>query len=105
LTLVASTLVVQEDQNGNFTPATIDLTATTQALYDANDLYRWDGIEDITTTTENKVTFYTAGMGESHTITVSYGGASDSVTIIRVKEGSDAVSAILTNPTMVFNKT
>jgi hypothetical protein len=43
-------------------------------------------------------------MPDSKTITVTYGEYSDSVTIIKVKEGSDAVSTVLSNPTMVFDK-
>jgi hypothetical protein len=44
-------------------------------------------------------------MNDSQLITVEYAGYTDSVTIIKVKEGSDAISTVLTNPSMVFNKT
>jgi hypothetical protein len=42
--------------------------------------------------------------GDSQIITVEYGGYTDSVTVIKVKEGADAISVVLSNPTMVFNK-
>jgi hypothetical protein len=44
-------------------------------------------------------------MNDKQEIIVEYAGVTDSLTIIKVKEGSDAISVVLTNPSMVFNVT
>ena len=100
LTLTATSLVVQEDQDGKLTPGEIGLTASAENLPKSS--YSWSG-EGVTPNGQT-ATFSTVGMSDSQTITVTYGGHSDSVTIIKVKEGSDAISIALSNPTMVFNK-
>ena len=109
ITLSTTGLVVQEETGGSLTPKTITLTATVQNL--PAEL-SWKKEKNPITVTGSSLEIDTTEVFkdvDSVTYSVScseYPDYVDQVTIVKVKEGiegKDAISVILTNPTMVFN--
>lgn len=112
LTLATTALAIQEDSENKLTPKTITLTVTTQNLPDGT--YQWykDSklISNVTgTVCELQSDQIFDGESLSVTYTVSHSSRpeyTDSITLIKVKEGiegQDAIAMVLTNPSMVFN--
>ena len=107
--LSASSQIFRINQDGTPTPSTITITADRQ------------NVSTSTTFTTNPTPITTGGSGDTltithanfsqggshtkNTITATAGAVSDEITIVEVREGTDAITSILTNEAHTLNAT
>lgn len=114
LNLKADAYTFVQNKEGEVTQEPIKLIATAHNLF--NGTIVWEGVDqkDVDNVTNTATLSYRPddyADGKGHVVTVKYQENTtgkvlftDSVTVLLVKDGSDAISASLTNPTMTFTK-
>ena len=105
--LETTTIAVKENKDGTITPDTITITPKPKNI--EIDTYTWsDGVESKSETNNGARTFETDKITYPFEITCEcvYNDKtfSDTVKVIKVKDGEDSFNINLTNGTMTFNK-
>lgn len=99
LVLTASSQVIQVNKAGTATPASVVLSAAGQNLTGSPSFSVASGTATLTGTGNSRSLAYGAMGSDVVTVQVSWDGLVDQTTVIKVREGSDAILAILTNET------
>ena len=101
LNLLTDHYFVTKKKNGGLYPPTINFTAQSSGL---TGVHTWKvGGTPVSNNTGATYGLTIGAITEPFTVEVARGGLSDTITIGFLEEGSDAISIILSNPTMVFN--
>ena len=101
LNLLTDHYFVTKKKNGGLYPPTINFTAQSSGL---TGVHTWKvGGTPVSNNTGATYGLTIGAITEPFTVEVARGGLSDTITIGFLEEGRDAISIILSNPTMVFN--
>lgn len=102
LYLTSTSQVFQVPKSGSVNPTNITLTATVQNV-DPASTYTWTTTPFMTLTgSSNSMTLdYSNMTADTVKIDVSRDGLTDTITLVKVREGSDAIVGYLTNESMV----
>jgi hypothetical protein len=107
LSLSADSQIFRVAKDGTVTPSTITLTANRQNINtpttfttNPSPLTIGEPSTDVATLTYNN--FSQGGAHTAVTITATAGSFSDEITIVRVEEGSDAITVVLSNESHTF---
>ena len=94
LTLVASSQVVQVAKNGTASPASVTLTSTAQNLAGTPTFAITSGTATLTGAGSARSFTYASMTSDSVTVRVTQDGLTDTVTIVKLREGADGAAAI-----------
>ncbi len=94
LTLAASSQVILVAKNGTASPASVTLTSTAQTLAGTPTFAIISGTATLTGTGSTRSFTYASMTSDSVTIRVTQDGLTDTVTIIKLREGADGAAAI-----------
>lgn len=101
LKLVASSQVFQVPKTGPATPGSITFTAVMQNLAGSPSFSVSSGTATLTGTGTARSLAYSDLTTDAATIQVSWDGLTDTVTVVKVREGADAYAWLLTNEAAV----
>ena len=107
--LSADSQIFRINQNGTPTPSTITITAdrqnvSTSTTFTTNPSPITSTVSGDTLTITH-ANFSQGGSHTKNTITATAGAVSDEITIVEVREGTDAITSILTNEAHTLNAT
>ncbi len=95
--LAASSQIFQVAKTGSVTPSSITFTAAGQNLAGTPVFAVSSGTATLTGSGNSRSLAYASMTTDTATITVTWDGQTDSVTVVKLREGADAYNAILTN--------
>ena len=96
--LSASSLVFTEAKNGTLSPSSITLTANRQNVSSSSSFSTSPSVTLTGSGDTRALSSANFGTNDSVTVTVTADTVSDTVTLVRVEEGSDALTIVNSNP-------
>lgn len=97
VTITADSQVFQIAKNGTVTPNTVNLSAIGNNLNGAPTFSITSGTAILTGTGSSRIMAYSSMSTDTVTVQVTWDGKTDTITIVKVREGVDSIVGFLTN--------